>query len=352
MGTSESVTKRDIIKGWSELSFSDGSIKDIYCIKDSFKSSIWQANLSSSEVNQPIIIKIFKRSSSKERKKNIVEKNIYRKAYKVFQGLTPEIYHIQRNVLGRDTWFIMEYVQPLHKQITFAPHYFDRIIPALAQLHARTFNEKFYKQHSIFKDWLPQYEQRDLEKERHKINTKTAMLLDDAMKHKQLYKTLKPSYRNLKKIIRKGPHYFPPLIEAGQSIIHNDLQTPNIGCNHVHEPNWTLKFIDWEGAQYAPCWFDMFNLVGVFLAYRTDWKSKEETIVKHCAELYASEMKKQGFAFRRDPLQLYKMACLQHILEKGLYLQLSWEISGRKKAYLLNGFVDKINRWGKELSIL
>lgn len=348
MGTSQPVTRKDIIKGWRELSFSDGSIEDIHCIKDSFKSSIWQANLSSAQFKQPIIIKIFK-PLSRERRNNTVEKNIYRKARTILHGLMPDIYHIQRKVIGRDVWVVMEYVRPLQGQITFAPSYFDKIIPSLAQLHGRTFNESFHSHHSVFKDWLPQYGQRNQERDRHRTHEKTIKLIDEAMKRKDLYTIIQPSYNRIQKIMRKGPHYFPQLIEAGQSIIHNDLQIPNMGCNNVNDQQWSLKFIDWEGAHFAPCWFDMVNLVGVFLAYRTDWRKQEEAIVKHCVELYTSEMNKQGITFRKNPVTLYKMAYLQRILEKGLYLQLNWELTGRKKAHLLHGYIDKINRWGKEL---
>src|SRR5690606_35968852 len=136
---------------------------------------------------------------------------------------------------------------------------------------------------------------------------------------------------------------------AGQSVLHSDLQTANMCCDNIKKKQWDIRFIDWEGARYAPCWFDMINMVGIFFAYRKDWRSQENAIVQSCVELYAREMKKRGISFKRDPYMIYKMTYLQRIIEKSLYLQLNWKIHGIKQAALLPVFLNKINQWSDEL---
>ena len=57
---------------------------------------------------------------------------------------------------------------------------------------------------------------------------------------------------SFKHILQRGPDYFPELLQAGKSIIHGDLQTPNMGCSNVGEAVWDIKFLDWEGARLRP----------------------------------------------------------------------------------------------------
>ena len=184
-----------------------------------------------------------------------------------------------------------------------------------------------------------------------RTNKKALAYLDKAMTRPDLKARLGVNYRRLQSILQRGPEYFPELNQAGKSIIHGDLQTPNMGCNNVGESNWNIKFLDWEGARYAPCWFDVFNLMGVFFAYRKDWRKDEEEVILRCAPLYAAEMAKYEIEFQEDPVRLYKMAYLQRVLERSLCLQLEWAVEGNKQAFLLEGYVEKINTWGKELGL-
>ena len=221
----------------------------------------------------------------------------------------------------------------------------------MAKLHAQTYNDSFYKHWELFADWLPRYDSETTSLERQKTHKGTLEYLDKAMERPEIKQRLESSYDLLRGILKKGPIYFPELIQAGKSIIHNDLQTPNIGCGNVGEADWTIKFIDWEGARFAPCWFDMFNLMGVFFAYRKDWRSDEESVIYRCSHIYAAEMLKYGIRFDGDPVRLYKMAYLQRVLERSLYLQLHWATEGQKPAFLLDGYLEKIKVWGKELGL-
>ena len=317
------------------------------CLKETSKSAIWKLEITVDKQTFPIILKIFK---SPVMGHSLVELNMYRNAKDILSELMPVIY-MAESMNGDDVWVFMEYVPQLKGQVIFTPDQFDQIIPALAKLHGLTYNERFYQQWDLFSDWLPLYHSESVTLERQKMNKQTLEYLDKAMGHPELKTNLESSYKRLQNILLKGPEWFPELILAGKSIIHNDLQTPNIGCGNVNEASWRIKFIDWEGARFAPCWFDMFNLVGIFFAYRKDWRSDEEAVIQRCAHLYAAEMDKYGIQFQVDPVKLYKMAYLQRILEKSLFLQLQWATEGHKQAFLLDGYLEKINVWGHELNI-
>ncbi|QMV40805.1 phosphotransferase [Cohnella cholangitidis] len=318
------------------------------CLKDTVKSTIWKLEITANKNSYPIILKIFKAPVLNQ---DLIELNMYRKASGLLPDLMPTIYSVEEGPNGQDIWVYMEFVPQLKGQVIFTPDYFDKIIPALAKLHSQTYNDRFYEQWDLFAGWLPLYHSEAATLDRQKTNKQTLEYLDKAMSHPDLQPRLDSSYDRLKGILLKGPEFFPELVQAGKSIIHNDLQTPNIGCGNVAEENWNIKFIDWEGARFAPCWFDMFNLIGVFFAYRKDWRKDEEAVIRRCAHLYAAEMGKHGIAFQEDPVKLYKMAYLQRILERSLFLQLQWGTEGQKPAFLLDSYLDKINGWGKELGI-
>lgn len=319
------------------------------CMKETVKSTIWKLEITANEQRFPIILKIFKAPIANQ---DLIELNMYRRASSILSDLMPSIYSIEEGINGGDSWVFMEFVPQLKGQVIFTPDHFDKIIPALAKLHAQTHNDRFQLHADKFADWLPQYHSEASTKERMKINKETLEYLDKAMSRPELKVRLEPSYKILQGILVKGPLFFPELIQAGNSIIHNDLQTPNIGCSNVGEAIWNIKFIDWEGARFAPCWFDMFNLLGVFFAYRKDWRNEEEAVIQRCAHLYADEMGKHGIAFQEDPVRLYKMSYLQRVLEKSLYLQLHWATEGHKQPFLLEGYLEKIKGWGKELGLI
>lgn len=317
------------------------------CLKDTVKSTIWKLEILVNGIAHPVILKIFKAPVAGQ---DLIELNMYRKANDLLSDLMPAIYATEQSN-DHDTWVFMEYVPQLKGQIIFTPDYFDKIIPSLAKLHSRTYNDRFYDRWETFAGWLPLYQSDEKVKERQTTQRQTLEYLDKAMERPDLKIRVESSYKRLQIVLNKGPEYFRELVQAGKSIIHNDLQTPNIGCGNVGEADWNIKFIDWEGARFAPCWFDMFNLIGVFFAYRKDWRNDEEAVIRRCAHLYAEEMGKYGIAFQEDPVRLYKMAYLQRILERSLFLQLQWAVEGQKPAYLLEGYLEKIEDWGKELGL-
>ena len=79
------------------------------------------------------------------------------------------------------------------------------------------------------------------------------------------------------------------------------------------------------------------------------WKDEEEEITGRCVHLYAKEMSNNGVVFTIDPMRLYRMAYLKRMLERSLYLQLSWAVTGKKEAKLLQVYVRKIEALCHEL---
>ncbi|MFS0723260.1 phosphotransferase [Paenibacillus sp. 1P07SE] len=318
------------------------------CLKETVKSAIWKLEIKRGAQSQPLILKIFKAPVAGQ---DLNELNMYRHASKLLSEVMPDICLIDAHPATGDVWVFMEYVPQLKGQVVFTPDHFGKIVPSLARLHAKTYNDRFYEQWDRFAEWLPIYQSAKVAMERQKTNKDTLIYLDKAMERPELKERLQDSYAMLQKILIKGPEFFPQLLQAGQSIIHNDLQTPNMGCANVAEEQWTIKFIDWEGARFAPCWFDLFNLAGVFFAYRKDWRKDEDAVIERCSHLYANEMQGFGIVFEEDPVRLYKMAYLQRVLERSLYLQLHWGVDGQKPAFLLDTYLTKIKGWGQELGL-
>ncbi|WP_054956227.1 phosphotransferase [Paenibacillus dakarensis] len=349
----------DISLKWRELHCADqfgphfGSTvvlndRNMECLKETVKSTIWKLEISAKDQTYPVILKIFKPPMIDQK---LVELNMYRRVSSLIPDLMPAIYLVLEGINNDEVWVFMEFVPPIKGQVIFTPDHFDKIIPSLAKLHAQTYNDHFYNKWDIFEDWIPRYDSDSVSAERMKNHKQTIEYLDKAMESPELKEKLRPGYNDLQRILQRGPVYFPELIQAGKSIIHNDLQTPNMGCHNIAEESWNVKFLDWEGAGFSPCWFDMFNLIGVFFAYRKDWRSDENAVIERCAPLYAAEMLKYGITFDTDPVQLYKMAYLQRVLERSLYQQLHWKLDNVKPAFLLECYLEKIKIWGKELRL-
>lgn len=360
MSPTSRIDKRFIRKTWRKMEFSK-SLKSfgtevrldhqtMECLKESYKSSIWKLEIKHEQKRIPIILKISK-PLEKDRPESTVEKNIYRKGKKVLQPFMPLVYKTKRNVNGRDLWVFMEYIEPLKGRVQYNPDHFDKIIPTLAKLHSSTMNERFKQHERLFGDWLPQFSSNVMREERKSINKLTLYYLDEAMKNNHLKEMINPYYSLVKSLLQRGPDYFPEVVREGCSIIHGDLHTANMSAYNIKEKSWKIKFIDWEGAKYAPCWFDLVNLIGVFLAYRREWEDQEEAITRRCVQLYSNEMRRHGVIFKTDPFKLYQMAFLKRILEKGLYLQLNWAVTGKKEAKLLPVYLEKIKVLGKKLEL-
>lgn len=360
MNRTRGIDKRLIRRTWRKLKFSKSfyffsdkkvtlNHRKMECLKDSYKSSIWKLVIDNDTQSLPVILKISKQLKD-ERPESKVEKNIFRKAPKVLQPFMPEVYLTKKNVCGRDLWVFMEHIEPLKGNVQYNPDHFDKIIPTLAKLHASTMNERFDQQRK-FSGWLPRYDSKEAREERAQLKESTLYYLEEAMKNEDLNTKIKPYYSLLLNILKRSQEYFPEVRKAGYCIIHGDLHSQNIMCRNVKEDVWDIKFIDWEGAKYAPCWFDLVNLIGVFLAYRNEWEDQEAAITHRCAHLYMNEMRKNGVIFNIDPVKLYEMAYLKKILEKGLYLQLNWAVTGKKEAKLLKVYLEKVKELGGKFAL-
>jgi len=348
----ETCEKLGVFRRFRELFGPPGTLHgDAACLKDSFKSSIWLLNIAGKAGRKPVVLKIFKPASSPS-SLNEIEKNMYVHGSKVLGEFMPAVYSVHPDVHGGSTWVFMEFVPPVKGRVDFSPKHFDNIIPALARMHAVTHNERFFRFDETLMPWMPMYHSAEFYAQRLQAVESLNESLTKAMNHPELKDMLAADYAYLKRCLRKGPDYFPELTESGQSVIHNDLQTVNMGCEQVKENEpWAIRFLDWEGARYAPCWFDLVNLVAVFLTYRSEWRQEEDDIFAHTANLYAHEMGKHGITFGIDPLTLFKMAYVQRTFEKSLAMHLNWAMQGRSKGAIVTNTVARLTRWCKELGL-
>jgi thiamine kinase-like enzyme len=361
MSRSKTIDQRLIRHKWVSLQCADklkpilkGEVtlnhSKIECMKDSYKSCIWKLEINIDKQELPIILKVFK-PLRRVRAESVVEKNLYRKARKLLQPFIPVIYMTKKNVNGHDLWVFMEYIEKLHGQIQFHPKYFEKIIPTLAKLHALTMSQAIIPYQKIFGQWLPRYHSKAMIEQRTEWKDQTLYYLNEAVKLPPYKDIVEPYSTLLIRLLRKGPEYFPEVQQAGCCLVHSDLQLTNMVCHNIKRRSWDIKFIDWEGGKIAPCWYDVVSLIGVYLAYKQDWKDQEEAITKRCVYLYANEMNNNGVTFGTDPMKLYQMAYLQRILQRGIYLQLKWAVTGRKEPKLLKVYLDKINDLSKLLNV-
>lgn len=351
---------KEIVKQWKqygwENKFEDNLGKHvelmethIKCLKDSReKTSIWQLMITNHIETIPIVLKIYKPPLSDN---HMIEINMYLRGINVLQEFMPRVYWIERNVNKGEIWMFIEYVEPLRGQIKLAPKHYDSIIPTVAKFHAQTFEKRLIEHSDIFDSWLPTYHLNSMGLERQKHIEKTKEYLDLAMQDSNLKELVSPSYHIVQQILKKGPIFFPEILENGQSLIHGDLHIHNISCHQVsNNTDWQIRLVDWESAKYAPVWFDIVVLVEILIDFRTDWHQDSDEIRKHCVNLYVEEMNKYGITFQTDPLQLLKMTYLQRTLEKRLLNHLRRVFRG-EKSVLLSRYLEKINIWGKELGL-
>ena len=322
---------------------------NIKCLKDSReKTSIWKLMITNQTKTIPLVLKIYKPPLSEN---HMVEINMYQKGINVLQEFMPKVYWIERNVNKGEIWMFIEYVEPLRGQIKLEPKHFDSIIPTVAKFHSQTFEKRLMEHSDNFNSWLPSYNLSSMGLERQKHIEKTKEYLDLAMQDSNLKELVSPSYYIVQQILKKGPLFFPEIIENGQSVIHGDLHIHNISCHQISDNNdWQIRLVDWESAKFAPVWFDLVVLVEILIDFRTDWHQDADEIRKHCVNLYVEEMKKYGITFQTDPHQLLKMAYLQRTLEKRLLNHLRRVLRG-EKSVLLSRYLEKINVWGKELGL-
>lgn len=221
------VNEKVIYKKWNEFEF-DKSLRMFFggdvklerdkmrCLKHSlghphFKTSVWRLKVTVNKNTHSVILKIIE----KGRLGNEIEINLYRKAAKTLRNVIPEIYSLR---VDEDyVWVLMEFCRPIDAQLEFHPKYFAKIIPGLAKMHSRTINKW---NNDLYKDWLPFYQSESMRKEREEMKGRTLRYLDKGMKQSEkkanLKSVLKPYYSLLQKIYKKGPIFFPEVIDAGQ----------------------------------------------------------------------------------------------------------------------------------------
>jgi thiamine kinase-like enzyme len=320
-------------------------------IKKQGRSIVWQLDVVDDHYTYPMFLKIYVDSY----RSNQVEINLYTKAYPFLQDFLPMIYHVEPQASDRhgntETWVFMEKLKPLHTQIKMDPiYYFDHVVPALAELHSHTFEEAFYKEKHLFTPWLPIYISSEVQSQRKTQMEESRRNLDKLLKDSQYKDIIKPYHSLMKNVLKKGPDLFPELVFNGLALTHGDLHEKNICCHDITYEEWEVQYIDWEGAEFAPVWYDVALMVEVLVDYRDDWHEKEEELRTRYVQLYAKEMEEWGITFGTDPMRLYKMGYLQWMLEKGLYNELNDALSGRD-ALLLKRYFEKTKVWGKELGL-
>jgi thiamine kinase-like enzyme len=318
--------------------------ENIQCIRKR-KCSIWRLEVLAQGETVPIILKIYPSMPEIY----LIEQKVYQYAQPLLHDIIPDIYLMEQTG-DNENWIFMEHLHsltPKSIQLNSIPMYINE----MAKLHTLTFDKRFLDYTNEFVTWLPIYSSQQMAAQRMKKVEKTKILLDEAMKQPHLYELLKTSYPLLQKALQNGPDFFPELIEAGQSFIHGDLHTMNIGYRKNDTANEErVKFIDWGSSKHAPVWFDISTFVELLIEARPDLQNEAEDVRRKYVRLYVDEMDKYGINFKTDPIHLLKMAYLQRALERKLMKELKNALKG-ESLVKLKTYLKKFTSWGEELGL-
>ncbi|WP_158587575.1 hypothetical protein [Neobacillus notoginsengisoli] len=325
---------------------------DIVCLKDTKKSSIWKLSIRKEDTSFPLILKIL---PSLDMLLNKVELHMYQHPPSELTSFFPGIFHIEPNVSDGETWILVQYVSPVRFEWKMSPAIFERIIPVISLLHAKTHEQVYTIKEQSISEVIPIYKSKEGLTKRKRLVKGTRSYLEQAIESGDLQQSEKSIYKRIINLLSSGPVTFPELETAGHSIIHGDLHMRNICLAKNPAGNREkLLFIDWESTEYTSGWFDLGHLVGVLIEFRPDWQKEEADILKKCITLYTSELKKHGIVLTENPIKLYKMAYVQRILDRWLHYQLRTVIlknSPHSADILIPRYLDKLDRWGKELHL-
>lgn len=358
------MNKKTLIKTWENKNFSKTlephfgrgvslSKKEIINLKGTKKSSLWKVMIKQGGKSFPVILKILPSLNTFH---NRVELEMYKNPPVEITPFIPCIYHIEPNVSDGQTWILMQYVYPVRTEWQMSPKIFEKIIPTLSLVHARTHEQVFTIDKQLISDFIPIHKSsKGFEQRKKALKKYTDKYLDKAINNPNVKEIITPMYERVKKGLSQGPFNFKELEDAGHCIIHGDPHMENICLrNKIGGADEGLLFIDWESSEYSSGWFDLGHLVGMLIEFRPDWQKEEESIIKKCVSLYTTEMEKNGIVFKSDPMLLYKMAYVQRILEKWLLYQLIISLrdnTNETPKILLPRFLEKLDRWGRELEL-
>lgn len=312
-------------------------IRSIKLLREKVRGGVWCINLTGFQgESDKIVLKVVPAH------RNVTEAAIYRHARPLIQSLLPRTFTVRRH--HGWLWLFQEYTEPLTGRFTFQPEDFGRIIPVIAAFHARTYRKRFLPPPRELGSAIPVYNSRSYRRVRRDNCLKTIEYLERAMAVRRLRRRIRPYFKPLTRLLRRGPVFFPALERRGACLIHGDLHMHNVCCNRLSDPQWDLRLIDWETARFAPGWFDIIVLVELLMDFRRDWHARAGSIRESCISLYLKSLAQHGISLTGDPLALYKMAYLQRTLETGLRAQLRRELKGGK-GELLDRYLYKISAW-------
>ncbi|MGV3487696.1 MAG: oxidoreductase family protein [Tuberibacillus sp.] len=343
------ITKKQILEYWKDWELPKRipvkmsrhlQENDISVIKDASQRSIWRIQVPTDKGPFPVILKFCSGAERKLREPILYEGLKDTPVYQFF----PEMYIVREGREGHGTLMFMECLKVASKMPNITPEHLSKIAPVLAQLHAFTFeNRPISKKIQLM---IPQY----LNKTRNRKLKDIQVNLERAREYPKLHKIIMDTYPEIYELAKLN-FDFPQIIESGCCLTHGDLTLNNIGYEGDIDGESKIKFIDYGGAVYAPCWLDVVKLIESPLDHHSSWDA--DALRRQVLMHYVREMENQGISFQNDPEDLYKYAFLMRVFEYEFRRNLSFALKhdGRMR-FVFPRILKKIGDFSKELKLL
>jgi thiamine kinase-like enzyme len=284
----------------------------------------------------PLIVKVNKGSPFSTRQKEwLLYKNLKDTKIKKF---FPDIYEA-RLCNEDEVWTFMECLNVFENERNLTVDQLFRIVTRLAELHAATFEHQPVAEK--ISGVISGFQSEERTQKLGLMNDHIKQAMEDGFLNRMIGKYC-PKLYDLAELDLD----FPEVIASGRCLNHGDLHIGNI----CYDSDNSVKFIDFSGATFSPCWLDIVKLIEFMMDHHPEWGNQNQ-IRKKAIRVYIQTMKKKGVTFNHNCNRLYRMAYLMIVFENELRRHLKAVLNGETR-YIFPKILKKISRFSKELQLL
>lgn len=341
------ITETQILEKWKEWGVEDKlpiKLKEplkkhhLSVLKNTNARLILKIDAPSVNGPHPLILKINKGTPFDTKQKEwLLYKNLKDTE---LQEFLPVIYNFQKDNED-ESWLVMEYLNPFTEEKELTVDQLFSIVERIAQLHAATYEHQPVA--AVISGTLSGFQSQERTQHLDQMKVHLQQAKEDPYL-KQVINEYCPELYELAELDLA----FPELMVSGKCLIHGDLHIGNI----CYDAEQTIKFIDFSGATYSPCWLDLVKLIEFMMDHHPEWGDQEQ-IRSKALRIYLQTMKRGGVRFKEKEncYRFYCLAYLTTVFEKELRRHLKSILEGETR-YIFPKILKKISRFSQELQLL